>query len=299
MPLMDLSNLVTILGAGHLFSEHSGMDGKRLRKVGPIQYAAHWLYGVSEPAILRIVDRLFSSRALTGTAAGRMVLRLIARASRYLPHGVVVTTPAAERLVDFVVNTEGPRGARLAVGPCVCQRALNRWKEPCNKDMVLLYGADIYYHLNVGYKLISTEEAKGILRECCTAGLIHAIEFCMQSGKWIFVICNCDGEICVPTRGYFLTGKFLYPGPEMVVYDPGQCVGEEQCGRCLDRCMFGANLVVDGEISLDAGKCMGCGLCVSTCAGKARTMTERRDYQGERQVPAEILLGRPASAGPA
>ena len=296
---MEFSDLVTILGAGHLFSEHSGMDGKGLRKVGPIQYAAHWLYGVSEPAILRAVDRLFSSRALTGTRAGRMVLRLIAWASRYLPHGVVVTTPAAERLVDFIVHTEGPRGARLAVGPCVCQRALNRWKEPCNKDMVLLYGADIYYHLNVGYKLLSPEEAKGILRECHAAGLIHAIEFCMQSGKWIFVVCNCDGEICVPTRGYFLTGRFLFPGPEIVAYDPARCVGEEQCGRCLDRCMFGANLVVDGKISLDAGRCLGCGLCVSTCAGKARSMRERGDYGRDRQVPAEILLGRTASAGSA
>ena len=74
---MGLSDFVTILGAGHLFPEHSGMDGKRLRRVGPIQYAAHWLYGVSEPAILRGVDRLFSNRALTDTAAGLLPCRRV------------------------------------------------------------------------------------------------------------------------------------------------------------------------------------------------------------------------------
>jgi len=288
----NATNLATFLTTSHLFSEHIGLNGKKFRKVGPVQYAIHWLYGISEPLILRVVDYLLSKKVMTETPFGKWVLKGIAATSYYFPHGIIATTPAVERLVDFIIEKEGPKGAIIAVGPCVCQRALNQWKEPCKKDMTVLYGADIYHHLNIGYDLISGEQAKERLRECHDAGLVHAIEFCMQSGKWVFVVCNCDTEICVPTRVFFHTGKFLYKGPEIVSNDPLKCMGIEKCGKCLTRCVFGAYQVVDGSIRVKKEKCMGCGLCVSTCAGKARTMIKRQHYPHEHQVPSEILLGK-------
>ncbi len=161
------------------------------------------------------------------------------------------------------------------MGRCVCQSALNRWEEPVCKDMVLLYGADIYIHLNKGYRLITAEEARQMLRRFHEDGLVHELDFCMQSGKWIFVICNCEKQICVSTRVYLLTGEFLHAGPEIVCYDPEQCVGAEQWGRCLERCIFDGNILKDRKILVDYGKCMGCGLCVSSCAGGAREMVPR------------------------
>ncbi|MBW2595987.1 MAG: 4Fe-4S binding protein [Deltaproteobacteria bacterium] len=290
----DLSSIFqVILSEGHIFSEHAGFSGKKLRGVGPIQYAVHWLYGVFEPVILRIVDYVLSIRFLTKTVMGRKILYVIASISWFFPHGVVVTTAAAERMVDFVERTEGPKGARIAVGPCVCQMALNRWQEPSKKDMVLLYGADIYYHLNMGYELISAEKAKGLLREFDAAGLVHAVEFCLRSGKWIFVICNCDDKICAPTRIFLHTGKMLFPGPEIVNHDRKLCIGREKCGKCLERCIIGVNFVGDdGKVAVDYDKCMGCGLCVNTCPGKARTMVKRENYRHGHQVPADLLLGK-------
>ena len=274
-----------------LFIGHVGLSGKELRKVGPFQYFFHWLYAVCEPTVLRIVDFIFSIKVLTETKPGRMLLHLIAKLSWFFPHGIVLTTEAAQRMVDFITETEGPKGARLAVGPCVCQRALDRWKEPSVKDMVILYGADIYTHLKLGYKLIEAEAAKKMLREFHKEGLVHSLDLCMRSGKWAFVICNCDKEICVLARVYLILGAFLWPGTEVAAHDPNLCIGVKDCGHCIGRCIFDANTAVDGKIRFDAAKCMGCGLCVSTCIGKARTMVRRKDYRHQHQIPADILLG--------
>jgi hypothetical protein len=149
---------------------------------------------------------------ITDTRLGKLFLQAFASAQPYLPYGIIVTTEAAENMLGFVVNTEGPKGARLALGPCVCQYALNRWKEPVKKDLVVLYGADIYYHLDMGYELVTVEEAKSMLRECHKAGLVHGIEFCLQSGKWAFVICSCDTEICMPPASISIQGSSTTQG---------------------------------------------------------------------------------------
>ena len=66
----------------------------------------------------------------------------------------------------------------------------------------------------------------------------------------------------------------------------------EKCGKCIDRCIFDANVETDGRGVVNAKKCMGCGLCVSTCPIQARIIAVRDDYEHDHQVPAEILLGQ-------
>ena len=92
-------------------------------------------------------------------------------------------------------------------------------------------------------------------------------------------------------RIYPLTGKFLWPGPEIVHHDLTQCFGPETCGKCIERCLFDAISGMDGRIVVDYKKCMGCGLCVTRCVNKARAMTVRKDYAHDHQVPASLLLG--------
>ena len=120
---------------------------------------------------------------------------------------------------------------------------------------------------------------------------MHELDYCMQSGRWTFCICNCEKDICILTRAYLHTGLMLAAGPEMPVLDAGRCVGLEKCGRCVERCLFDANSFVDGTLLIDRPKCLGCGLCVSTCAGNARRMVPRPDYALGHLVPRDILLG--------
>ncbi|MCD6280936.1 MAG: hypothetical protein J7J85_04930, partial [Deltaproteobacteria bacterium] len=89
---------------------HLGLSGREFIRVGWVQYLLHKLYAVLEPTILRITDFIFSIKLLTDTVAGREILKLVATAAWALPHGVVITTEAAERVIDFIMETEYANG---------------------------------------------------------------------------------------------------------------------------------------------------------------------------------------------
>ncbi len=270
---------------------HVAFGKDKLVPIGRIHYFFHWLYGKYEPLILRLVDWILRQTFITQTAIGSSVMTGLATTSHYLPHGIIVPTSSAVRLVRHIENLKDEENTPiLAVGPCVCQMSLNRWQEPSCKDIVVLYGAEIYLHLNRGYRIITAAEAQAILEQCRDAGLVHSLDFCMQSGRWHFVICNCDRDICVLTRTFLLTGKMLYAGPWIVKQDRQTCLGPELCGNCVNICMFGANYVKEGVISVDGGKCHGCGQCVQVCKGNSREMIRRKRYAHEHIIPADILL---------
>lgn len=274
---------------------HSGFhpEKQKLRNIGAAHYIVHWLYSYVEPKIiLKLVDYLLSKHWLTKTRWGKKIMRWIAKASRDLPHGIVITLEAAERTVDFLDKAEGPDNGRFAIGPCLCQLATCKWEEPLIKDIQFLYAKDIFMRLKLGYKLASAGEVKAILRKCNALGYIHALEMCRQSGRWVFCICNCEPRICAPTRVFLLTGEMMWKGPEICVSDSETCIGVSTCGNCISRCIFDANRIVKDKVLVDSEKCMGCGLCVRGCRGRSRQMTVRNDYAHDHQVPADILLGR-------
>jgi ferredoxin len=282
---------IILLCASMVTIGHVAFHTDKLVPISRFHYFIHWLYGKYEPQILRICDWIMSRKAIYGNPVGRTLLKLVAMASHYFPHGIIVTTRSATNLLQCIEGFQSSEdGPRIAVGPCVCQMSLNRWKGPSCKDIVVLYGADIYLHLKRGYRIINAAEATQILESCGDAGLVHSLDFCMQSGKWHFVICNCDRDICVITRAFFLTGKMLYPGPQIVKQDKSLCLGADACGKCVAACLFGANNVKDGKGSVDGRKCMGCGRCVTQCLGNAREMIIRRNYKHDKIIPSEILL---------
>jgi ferredoxin len=269
---------------------HVAFAGDKLVPINKLHYVFHWLYGKFEPQILMIVDWILRRKLITETAIGRSILTFIATISHYLPHGIVVPTQSAINLVKYIDSLQGEAGSpKLAVGPCVCQSSLNRWKEPSCKDIVVLYGAEIYLHLNRGYRIIDVDEATAILEQCRDAGLVHSLDFCMQSGKWHFVICNCDKEICVLVRTFLITGKMIYAGPLIVKQNRERCLSPDVCGNCVSICIFGANTIRDGAIQIDSNKCYGCGQCVRVCKGTARDMIRRAKYAKENVIPARLL----------
>jgi NAD-dependent dihydropyrimidine dehydrogenase PreA subunit len=286
-PVLDPSpESFALLALGAL--AHVGLDRSALRRVGPLQYVLQWLYAAGEPTVIRFTDWLIGQAWAQGTLPGRALLWSLSQLSRVLPHGVVVTTASASAFARFLEAAEGPKGARLAVGPCVCQHALSRHEEPHCKDVTLLYGAEIYSHLDRGYRLIDAEEAASIFERCGERGLVHTVDFCLQSGRWTFVVCNCDREICILTRVHALTGRFISPGPAVVRHDPGRCEGPAVCGRCVEACIFDA-CSADGEaVDVAEERCMGCGRCVDRCPG-AMVMIPRQDYAWENEFPREIF----------
>ena len=217
-----------------------------------------------------------------------------------LPREVVVTAEAACRFIDFIYSQQLENdSARMAVTKCVCQTATNKFREPVEKDMALLYTADMYTSLrHTGikepYRLIETaEEAKEMIRYFDECRLVHTVMYCHSSGKWTFVMCNCDDELCIPVKAYKAGRRDqVLAGPEIVSLDREKCKGCDECGTCLDRCIFDCNTAgEDGRSTVDTSKCLGCGLCVSTCPTGARRMIRREDYEHEDKLTTRILLG--------
>jgi ferredoxin len=271
-------------------------ENRELRPVGVVHYAVHWLYSFLEPKIiLRLVDYLLSIQWLIRTRPGRRLMVWIARTCRHWPHGIVITTQAAERAVDFLDQVKGPANGRFAVGPCLCQMGMQKWEEPVIKDIQFLYAKNIFVGLKLGHEVRPKEAVKRLLRECHEKGYVHCLEMCMESGRWMFCICNCEPRICAPMRVYMHTGEMIWKGPEICVSEPGKCIGAGVCGKCRERCFFKACIEKDGKVLVDSDRCMGCGLCVTTCPGRSRCMVVRKDYAHNDKVPAEILLGQISS----
>ena len=280
------------------FLAHMLTDYGRVQEVGRLHYWLHTLYAVCEPWILRLVDRLVENPRVTGTRIGRALLWWVAWSNKPLPHGVVIPTSAAIHLLKQIEKwSQGE--AHIAVGPCVCQKSMNRYSEPTEKDITIWYGAEIYKRTYADdYRYISAEEAAAMLRGFHEQGLVPIVEFCMQSRRWMFVLCNCDREICAPVRLYKHTGLTILPGPYIVEQVEGECLGPEECGACVTRCIFEANRFEAGRAVLDPAKCLGCGLCVTTCKGRIRRLKKRPDYQG-RLLPFEYLQAARSEEDPA
>jgi len=260
-------------------AHHKVKDGE-LVEVGIIQPLIHSFYARYEPYILRAFERLIKIRFLTGR--GRLILKASARLLSFFPTAEVVTLERAEGFIDAISVLEN---MEIAVGPCVCQEALGKRNGTHMKDVVVLYGAEAYRRAKSVYTDLSPEEAKKLLQELRQEGLIPALYACMRSKGWLFVICNCEREICLPFRAHRVAGGVLSPGPDIVDLSRERCTG---CGVCVERCHFSANRLVNGFSEVDLARCYGCGLCTSTRTGEARRMVERENYSS-RYYPIDLV----------
>lgn len=240
-------------------------------------------YARNEPMIIRVLDAI--TRFFV-KMRGRPVLWLLSRLmGTVLPTGEVVTT---ERALSFVEAISHLDKTEIAVGPCMCQKALGKRGGTYMKDMVILYGAEAYKTAYPAeYKDLSAAEAKELLCGFHKEGLIPTFYSCLRSDGWIYAICNCESKICFPFRAHQAAGGVMHRGPDVVVLDRDQCTG---CGTCVERCHFGANALVNGAAEVNLKKCYGCGLCVSACAGQARKMASREGYS-PRYYPTDLVAG--------
>jgi len=259
---------------------HKVKDGK-LVPAGRFQVMVDNFYARNEPQIIRLLD-----------ATTRFFLKIRARPALWvlsrligtvLPTGEVVST---QRAIDFIDAISVLERTEIAVGPCMCQKALGKRSGTYLKDMVIVYGSEAYKSAYPKeYQDLQPEQAKEILCRLHDEGLIPTFYSCLRSGGWIYAICNCEGKICFPFRAHQAAGAILFPGPDMVALDREACIG---CGICIDRCHFNANVLIDGTAEVNLAKCYGCGLCVSTCTGQARTLINRKGHR-QRYYPLELV----------
>lgn len=160
----------------------------------------------------------------------------------------------------------------FALTECLCRTHYNRCTSP--RDVCFLI--DDFSDKGVAHKKawrISLDEAKAVLKKADQHGLVHLALY--MPGHKIYALCSCcsccchDLQLLLQYHRTDLVARSDY----IAVTPQDQCTS---CGRCIDRCQFGARKITEGLLEYDPAACMGCGLCISACPEKIIGMQKRQ-----------------------
>ena len=161
----------------------------------------------------------------------------------------------------------------LGVGYCYCRAK----KGNCDNDLwtcIHIGSAQSIQELKkkIPLKSSSIEDIKSILRKADEKGLVHQL-ITAPSSEYFYVICNCCPCCCV-----MLDSARKFGGSNLAVASNFIAIMNDKCtncGKCVDRCYFGARLMENEKLIFNPDKCTGCGLCVSFCEYNAIQLVKR------------------------
>jgi Uncharacterized Fe-S center protein len=176
-----------------------------------------------------------------------------------------------ERVSSIVEN-----GKAFLVNDCVCKKERALIGKPCSRPMqVCLAIAPIpkVFDNSPQGRVITKEEAYALLKQCEEDGLVHFTSN-VQFGQ--FYICNCCECCCGVLRSINEGGmpvSHVVNAHYYAVIDAEKCTA---CGTCADkRCQVHAVEAGEGASRIIREKCIGCGLCITTCPGEAIRLTHK------------------------
>lgn len=163
-----------------------------------------------------------------------------------------------------------------AVTECWCRKTFRKCDHPVETCLVLSFAEDRLALADRGLcSRVSQDRVQGILDDAERRGLVHQLVCCSDpAGDVYYVICNCCPCCCIGLQSLIRFGKDLVRGSGFIAEVSDEC---DVCGKCAERCHFGARLPTPGRMSVDPGKCLGCGLCVPSCEKKATFLVYRKE----------------------
>lgn len=172
---------------------------------------------------------------------------------------------------------QGVRG-RIAVANCICRQSADILGKPCSKthlrETCLIIGPDhAKRHVDMGIgRFISKEEALAVLDQAQQAGLVLQPENSQRPEA----ICCCCGDCCVLLRQLSKAPRpaDLYATNYYVEVISELC---NACEACVHACQLDARVMVDGISQVDLNRCIGCGNCVTVCAGNANRLRKKTE----------------------
>jgi ferredoxin len=224
-------------------------------------------------------------------------------------HGKVVPLKAAEQLVtvdkeirlidlehvipynvakDIILQNPD----HIVVLNCPCRIVRPNPCKPVDVCLVIgepMAGFVAEHHPNRSRR-ISQQEAVGILREEHRRGHVHHAFFKDAMLGRFYAICNCCSCCCGAVQAHRNGTPMLASSGYVASIDRNSC---EDCGACIDSCLFGAISMNGNSPKIDAETCMGCGICVSRCEKGAIKLARKPD----KSMPLELdkLLASVAS----
>jgi Pyruvate/2-oxoacid:ferredoxin oxidoreductase delta subunit len=170
---------------------------------------------------------------------------------------------------------EGARSFRVM--DCICRKEKGLLDKPCSHTLETCLSfskeENAYDESHLGGRIITKEEALGVLDAAEEEGLVHCT-YNFEHNQ-IF-ICNCCSCCCGFLRllTEYHTPHGLVRSNWEAVIDDDLC---ETCGVCAnERCPVEAIEETDGGDYLVIGeRCIGCGVCVVTCPTEAMSMVSR------------------------
>jgi electron transport complex protein RnfB len=226
-----------------------------------------------------IRDLAYYWRARSGSDDNEVIPQI-----RTIPIGASID-PHLEVLSYEQVNELVKSKDRFAVAPCICRRTAKMTGGGCAapEESCLVFGewADFYVRDGRG-RSIDQAEVYEILSRADAANLV------LQPSNSIdpSFICCCCGCCCG-----ILGGLKNNPHPSEAVasafianFDADMCTA---CWTCLDRCQMQALSEDSDHVALNTERCIGCGLCVSTCPGGALTLVRKHEHE-KLKIPATM-----------
>lgn len=252
-----------------------GLPGYYMLPPAPVLLNVHQIFGADDEDTMKAADlyqEYFINEGFykfyTSSAAGTPMRRAVPVEQSISEGQQVLSHEDIDSFLDQA-NMEA-----YALMPCPCRTRTEKMgtreckdKHPVFSCVLLgIFAVDVAQR--GGAKRVSREEVKKYLEEAREAGLVMMVDNAeeMKDG----VICLCCGCCCSTTRGLtrWNNPDAAFGRSDFVARVSDECVA---CGTCVDRCMFEAITLDDGDekAQIDEEKCMGCGVCTVTCPTEA------------------------------
>lgn len=145
-------------------------------------------YGRNRRKFLRLY--IFLARLTRIPLLGTLVRGVANSYGKNRHGGYFITLDEAEKIIDASDN--------IALGPCGCRQVFHNCDRPIMTEIIVGAGREIYSEVKTkGFRQVSREAAKEVLRQCHSKGMVHTV---MQCQGLFYAICSCCTCCCVPTR---------------------------------------------------------------------------------------------------
>jgi Fe-S-cluster-containing hydrogenase component 2 len=264
---------------------------------GPDEYMAMpWVIGIYEAQVGRLTPELLRDIGAYHDEFGRPDFWSVGPQLRTIPVGESITV-RQDVLIHEQAEELVKAREKYAVAPCICRQQAAMIGLGCDKPLetcLIFDGFAEYYVRNGLGREIDQTEALDIIRSADKNGLV------LQPGnaRAAMNICCCCGDCC----GVLQIAK-RHPQPATVLSSPYVAQVDlelcNDCYTCTTRCQMEALEMGDEGLILYEHRCIGCGLCVTTCTTGALSLARKPDAE-QPSVPkdfAEMHIQRGRARG--